>query len=88
MQIINFINPASTRENSRAHSLLVECAVCGFNYQQTDEMLRETGFYVPEDQYRIFQQLLDIQTDLDIGLRQAEWKPAAEAQDASVEELL
>ena len=73
MKIINFINPACTEDNLQAYSGVVTASFSGFGYKQTSEMLANSGWYIPEDQYLAMNELLNIQTDLDIGTRQEEY---------------
>jgi len=69
MKIINFIAPWQTKE---AYGLLVTCSYSSFDYAQTAEYLRDLGYYLPEDQYKVFNTLQNIMVDLDIGNRQDE----------------
>jgi hypothetical protein len=70
MKIINFVNPSNTWE---AYSLLVQCCYSGFQYEQTSDYLKGLGYYIPEDQFIVFNELQDIMFDLDIGNRQNEY---------------
>lgn len=64
MKLINFINPAIDEENAGAYDILVTCSIYGYQYSQTDEMLREHGYYVPENLYNAIGKVLDIDMDL------------------------
>lgn len=74
MKIINFINPTQDEEMEDAYRDLVHCCVCGYDYEQTNDILNKHGYYIPKDQFELFNRVIDIQIDLDIGARQGEWK--------------
>lgn len=66
MKIINFINPVRTTEG---YDTLVQCVMAGFEYQQTNQTLRGLGYYIPEDQFKAFEEVLNIMVAMDIGDR-------------------
>lgn len=67
---VNFINPASCVEG---YDMLTMCWSAGFDYEQTHRAMCSIGFYVPEDQFRAFIEVLNIQSTLDTGDRQHEY---------------
>lgn len=69
MKRVNFIKP---NQNQEIHSLLVHLWSMGAQYKMVQDLMTEKGYYVPEDQWEAFVSLLDIQADLDIGMRQHE----------------
>ena len=72
MRLINFIGRNADAENDKAYWDLVVMTVKGLPHSQIQEILYEQGFYIPVDQIKVFEQLLDIQMDLDIGSRKNE----------------
>jgi len=71
MNVINFHNPVLTQAG---YSLLLQCLSIGFSYEQSADHLKRIGYYVPEDQFNAFNDVLNIMMDLDIGSRQEEFK--------------
>ena len=61
-------------EDKEVKDLLTHCLMSGFKYPQTKQYLEDLGYYIPEDQFNAMKQVLDIQVDLDIGLRRKELK--------------
>ena len=72
MRLINFIGRNADAANDKAYWDLVVMTVKGLPHSQIQEILYEQGFYIPVDQIKVFEQLLDIQMDLDIGSRKNE----------------
>jgi hypothetical protein len=66
MKIINFVNPSQTKE---AYKLLVHYVFAGFKYEQTNVTLREIDYYIPEDQFKAFEEVCNIMLEMDIGDR-------------------
>lgn len=66
-KIINFHNP-----DEKVYKVLVHCALSCFQYPQVYDTLSKLSVYIPEDQYKLFCKLIDIQLELDIGCRQDE----------------
>lgn len=66
MKIINFVNPSQTKE---AYELLVHCVFAGFKYEQTERTLQEIDYYIPEDQFKAFEEVCNIMLEMDIGDR-------------------
>lgn len=69
MKRVNFIAPS---KNQAIHSLLVHLWSIDAKYEMVKKVVTEEGYYVPEDQWNALVSLLDIQSDLDIGMRQNE----------------
>ena len=53
---------------------LNHCYHNGFDYIKTKQTLKNRNYYIPEDQWKAFNQLLDIQVSLDTGPRTEERK--------------
>ena len=66
MKIINFINPSQTKE---AYDLLIHCIFSRFKYRQTYETLTKIDYYIPEDQFKSFENVCNIMLEMDIGDR-------------------
>ena len=66
LKIVNFFCP-----DKEVYSLLTHVAFT-MGYEECMEYLGEKGWYIPPDQFKAFQKVLDIQCDLDIGRRQDE----------------
>lgn len=69
MKIINFINPTEDKE---AYDVLIHCNACGFQYDQTKDTLKDFGYYLPEDQFKAMEVIINTQMSMDIGHRRAE----------------
>lgn len=66
MKIIDFGNPSNTLE---AYNRLVYCVSSGFEYEPTYRYLMEIDYYIPEDQFKVFEELFNIMVEMDIGDR-------------------
>lgn len=69
---INLINVYVSASNAKAYNHLVHCHYSGFDFKQTTELLKDVGYYVPEDLYNAFNKLHEIAFDLDVGHRSEE----------------
>lgn len=66
---INFVGKC------KGHSVLVDCVMAGFAFEQTQQILTDMGYHLPEDQFIAFTSVLNIQMHLDIGDRNIELGP-------------
>jgi hypothetical protein len=66
MKIINFLNPSEDKE---VYGLLVQCIFSGFGYRQTYETLLKLDYYIPEDQFKSFENVCNIMGEMDLGDR-------------------
>jgi hypothetical protein len=69
MNKLKSINFLATTKPGPELALLAYCWSCDFGFDQTEEMLLELGYYLPEDQWNVYGKLIDMQIDLDIGNR-------------------
>lgn len=72
MSKLKLINVVAPWHDQVGWSLIMHCVSCGFEYEQTNDLMRNNGYCMPKDLFDVFSSMFDVTMDVEVGSRQGE----------------